>query len=168
MDLSHRDTAMSLDTDITRTVPEYTGITELGSDNAFRGLPGGQARRVSAIDQAFASNEAIDPGSSMPESSNVNIEKRAARSPAHRAGAAAARARFGVKLAAGIGGISSPVAPTTSTTTYKAPKPVQSVDPRTDKPPGQSLTQGVQTMSYGADVGDSYTSFSRRLQGSPV
>jgi len=150
---------MSLDTDITRTVPEYTGITELGSDNAFRGLPGGQARRVSAIDQAFASNEAIDPGSSMPESSNVNIEKRA-----HAAGRAAALRLFKVAAI----GVSAPVAPSTSTTTYKPPKPVAAVDPRTDKPAGQSLTQGVQTMSYGADVGDSYTSFSRRLQGSPV
>ena len=47
-------------------------------------------------------------------------------------------------------------------------KPTQTFDTRTDKPPGYNLTHGVQTMSNGADVNDSYGAFGRRLQGSPV
>lgn len=46
-----------------------------------------------------------------------------------------------------------------------APK---ALDPRTDKPAGMNLMHGVTTVSNGSDVGSSYTSFSRRLQGSPV
>lgn len=141
---------------------EDSGVTQIGSDNAFRTLPGAQARRLDALDSAFTRTNDIDPGSQMPEPSVVNIEKRA------RAAGRLAALRLH-KIAAGMmGGISAPVAPTTTTTTYKPPKPVAALDPRTDKPEGQNMLHGVQTMSYGADVGDSYTSFSRRLQGSPV
>ena len=66
-------------------------------------------------------------------------------------------------------GISAPVAPPAAP---KMPstsmKPVKSFDPRTDKPEGMNLMHGIQTVSNGADTGASYTSFSRRLQGSPL
>lgn len=66
-------------------------------------------------------------------------------------------------------GVSAPVAPPAAPKMPSATvKPVKAFDPRTDKPEGMNLTQGVQTLSYGADTGNSYTSFSRRLQGSPI
>ncbi len=65
---------------------------------------------------------------------------------------------------------SSVVMPGTTTPSgaTKMPGIKGGVDPRTDKPQGQNLQHGVQTVAYGADMGDSYTSFARRLQGSPV
>jgi hypothetical protein len=70
---------------------------------------------------------------------------------------------------AAAAGIAAPVAPPAAPKMPSATmKPVKAFDPRTDKPEGMNLTQGVQTLSYGADTGNSYTSFARRLQGSPV
>lgn len=66
-------------------------------------------------------------------------------------------------------GVSAPVAPPKPPSIPKASvKPVKVFDPRTDKPEGMNLMHGVQTVSNGADVGNSYSSFARRLQGSPI
>ena len=72
---------------------------------------------------------------------------------------------------AGAAGIAAPVAPPAPKppkVTTTTPKPVSVLDGRTDKPEGMNLMQGIQTVSNGADVGSSYSSFGRRLQGSPV
>jgi hypothetical protein len=63
------------------------------------------------------------------------------------------------KQAASLAPVAPPKLPT-------APK--NALDPRTDKPAGMNLMHGIQTVSNGADTGASYSSFSRRLQGSPT
>lgn len=124
------------------------------------------------VDLAWATNTNIDPGSSMPEAGQtpIHIDTAGTKLSMHlrRMGAACAMRDLGVKSAAvSATGVTSNV-PVPSIAPTKPAKPSGPLDPRTDKPAGQNLTNGVQTMSYGADVNDSYGSFGRRLQGNPV
>lgn len=74
------------------------------------------------------------------------------------------------KAAAGVPGLKATVPSLKAPQAPRLPKmqAPKALDPRTDKPPGMNLMHGVTTVSNGSDVGASYTSFSRRLQGSPV
>lgn len=138
-----------------------TGVSAQGSTTPDQVKP-------QDIDRAFSANEKIDPGSEMPEAGQTPIRNKVAMSTyVTLAGRLAALQRFGLEKAAeALTGL-APLKPVATTPT-KPPKPVQATDPRTDKPPGYGLVSGVQTMSNGADVNDSYGAFSRRLQGSPV
>lgn len=120
----------------------------------------------SDIDLAWRANTNIDPGSTMPEAGQTPIHIDTAGTKLTSALAQSLRA-IGAKHAAAAMGVTSNV-PVPSIPATKPAKPAGALDPRTDKPAGQNLTNGVQTMSYGADVNDSYGSFGRRLQGNPV
>jgi hypothetical protein len=76
----------------------------------------------------------------------------------------------GKLAAAGVPGLKATVPSLKAPQAPRLPKPAapKALDPRTDKPAGMNLMHGVTTVSNGSDVGASYTSFSRRLQGSPV
>jgi len=141
--------------------------------------------------------ERVDPGSEMPEAGLVPLHSKIAETPLERLeqrswwmrsraerevlmGYRINQALFGegktaalrdlglLKLAEGLAGSAPIPAPTAIKPPKSSMKPSPTYDTRTDKPPGHNLTHGVQTMSYGADVNDSYGAFGRRLQGSPV
>lgn len=130
-------------------------------------------RQLDAVSRAFSVNEnQVDSGedqqSTMPDPGYAPFDPGASSAiyDPWTEGSKAACVMLGIKVAvSGMGSMTSPGVPAT---TYKPPKVVNALDPRTDKPEGHNLTHGVQTLSYGADAGDSYTSFARRLQGSPV
>lgn len=167
-----------------------TGVSAMGSTSPSKVQP-------QDIDRAFSAADRVDPGSSMPEAGLVPFHNKVAETPLERAQrrpwwlrsradrqhllrdridralfdegkTAALRALGLLKLAEGLAGS----APIPSPTSVKPPKSSTKISPtydtRTDKPPGYNLTHGVQTMSNGADVNDSYGAFGRRLQGSPV
>jgi hypothetical protein len=134
-----------------------TGVSAMGSTSPSKVQP-------QDIDRAFSAADRVDPGSSMPEAGLVPFHNKVAAW-----GRRAALLDLGLlKLAEGMAGS----APIPSPTSVKPPKSSTKISPtydtRTDKPPGYNLTHGVQTMSNGADVNDSYGAFGRRLQGSPV
>jgi hypothetical protein len=141
--------------------------------------------------------ERVDPGSEMPEAGLVPLHSKIAETPFERAnrrpwwlrtrsdrqtllrehidqalfseGKTAALRDLGLlKLAEGLAGSAPIPAPAAIKPPKSSMKPSPTYDTRTDKPPGHNLTHGVQTMSYGADVNDSYGAFGRRLQGSPI
>ncbi len=95
------------------------------------------------VDRAFATNDAVDDGSRMPEPGVVNggVNKIAA----------------GIKLPK-TGVIKPPKAPT-----VPAPKPSTSLDKGTANP-----VQDLQTMNNGAQATASTSAFANRLQGSPA
>jgi hypothetical protein len=72
------------------------------------------------------------------------------------------------KQAASLAPVAPPKLPTAAPAVPKPAAPKNALDPRTDKPAGMNLMHGIQTVSNGADTGASYSSFSRRLQGSPT
>lgn len=140
------------------------GVSALGSVSPHRIGP-------SDIDQAWMTNTNIDPGSGIPEAGqtpfHINTAGTKLSMYLRKMGAVRAMRDLGLKHAADAMGVTSNVSvPTTAP--LKPAKVSGPLDPRTDKPAGQNLTNGVQTMSYGADVNDSYGSFGRRLQGNPV
>ena len=111
-------------------------------------VPQTDHERVDSIRRAFETNALVDQTSAFPEP-----------------GFSRALTKAG---AAGIAAPVAPPAPKPPKVTTTTPKPVSVLDGRTDKPEGMNLMQGIQTVSNGADVGSSYSSFGRRLQGSPV
>lgn len=140
------------------------GTQQVGASDLHRTDPQRGTRVQDNVSRAFRVNDNVDGPPNT--SSNIGEPSMVVIASYRSAGRTAALEQYGMKIAAGVGGGTMTSPPkTTKPTTFK---PVDALDPRTDKPPGQNLQQGVQTMSYGADVADSYTSFGRRLQGSPV
>lgn len=133
-------------------MPRETGVSAQGSFSPSKVEP-------QDIDRAYSAAERVDSGSQMPEAGQVPFHNKMASE-----GRLAALRDLGLSKIANAPANISP-----SSIKPPAPfKPVPTYDTRTDKPPGYNLTSGVQTMSNGADVNDSYGAFNRRLQGSPV
>lgn len=145
-----------------------SGVSDEGAWDAGQDDPE-RARRLSdAASRGFSVNENVDkPADSSSDMSEPGMIPHAYKIAALRASAAelrkaaAAGAVPGLKVT--VPSLKAPQAPRLPK--MQAPK---ALDPRTDKPPGMNLMHGVTTVSNGSDVGASYTSFSRRLQGSPV
>lgn len=164
-----------------------SGVAAQGAWDAYQDDPERERRKEDAIARGFDVNEnqvdmpkdvssSIGEPGTIPRANKIAAEVQRLRelalgsaptpSSALRKQAAALRKQ----AALGVPAIKAP-APT-----LKAPpapritpaKPTPIFDPRTDKPAGMNLTHGIQTVSNAADTGASYSSFSRRLQGSPT
>lgn len=104
------------------------------------------------VARAFATNDAVDDGSRMPEPGVIN---------------------GGVnKIAAGLAPAKPPSVKPPKVPTVPAAKPMSqpstALDGRTDKPAGMNLVQGLETVNNGSLANSSATAFSRRIQGSPA
>jgi hypothetical protein len=100
------------------------------------------------VARAFATNDAVDDGSRMPEPGVIN---------------------GGVdKTAAGIAVPKPPAIKPPKPPAAATPKPSTALDGRTDKPAGMNLVQGLETVNNGSLANSSATAFSRRIQGSPA
>lgn len=141
---------MTTPVDIIAASPYLRGIVQLlckqaaatGSFNPQTNpAPDGVAR-------AFATNDAVDGGSRMPEPGILNggVDKTAA-------GISVPKPPALKKPAKPPGGLA---------------KPPTVLDGRTDKPAGMNLVQELETMNNGALSNASTTAFSRRIQGSPA
>lgn len=155
---------MSLKIATDRGTWSVSGVADEGAWDASQGDPAHEQRKEDAVSRGFRVNESVDkPADSTSDMSEPGMVPHAYKVAALRRAALELHkaAAFGVSTA--VPKISTPKAPSVPKVT-----PPKAFDPRTDKPAGMNLMHGIQTVSNGSDVGASYTSFSRRLQGSPV
>lgn len=144
-----------------------SGVSDEGAWDASAGDPERVRRRDDTIARGFSVNENVDkPADSSSDMSEPGLVPHAYKVAALRAAAAELRKTAGV----GVPGLKATVPSLKAPQAPRLPKPAapKALDPRTDKPAGMNLMHGATTVSNGSDVGASYTSFSRRLQGSPV
>ena len=153
-----------------------TGIAGVGGVDGYAHDPA-RARRISdTVSRAFSVNaNQVD----MPEDSTSSIGEPGVIPHAFKIAAASLRQEAAILRVTALYKQALSVPRVTSTSSIKSPKitatptvpnikPLQAFDPRTDKPAGMNLMHGVQTVSNGADTTASFTSLSRRLQGSPI